>query len=614
MDALQGAANEAAGNLLWAPVAADLGIALVCLLLPLGLARLRRRQPHDARLLLLAGACVVAGLAQLVDAWAIWQASRSLHAAATLTTAGAALLLAGLCWRLLPRLPQLLAHAATDSQLQDMGRLGEAEAEVRRLAAVVESSADAIVVKTLDGRITNWNAAAEQMFGYTAAEALGQPVQMLIPPEREAEEMHILASLGRGLQVPPFRTVRIAKDGRRIEVSAQVSPLRDASGRVIGGVKSARDLTHQRQIEAALRHSETRLRLALESAAIGDWEMALDTGRIHRSHRYDECFGLADATQPWDRGRLLAAVEGVALEAPVEDVQRGAVDRHLVVDPDAERLEALELGEDLLVPLEPGELALQLLDDHAGAPERALLRAQDVAVDVVADVEDALAADPHQPLEGGQVAALVGPAALERRRLAELLAARAEQPQRPPLGEEGRLGRAGDDDVEVVPPGRVLGELPVEDERHHRVGVVVQRVGEDEELLAAGAELVEGRAELGVAHHVVGEVLLDDRLERPVPVDRVDGLADVVEQPGVVDALAAPLEEVDDLREQARLRQREERVDPGEARGGEVDLLVAVEPLQLVVRERPRGPRPRWGWSASGRTRRRARRPAHAAP
>ncbi len=191
---------------------------------------------------------------------------------------------------------------------RDVGRLTEAEAEVRRLAAVVESSADAIIVKSLDGRITNWNAAAERMFGYTAAEAVGQPVQMLIPPEREAEEMRILASIAQGQQVPPFRSVRIAKDGRRIEISAQVSPLRDAAGRIVGGVKSARDLTHQRQIEAALRQSEARLRFALESAAIGDWEMELDSGFIHRSRRYDHCFGLTDPAGTWDRARMLATV------------------------------------------------------------------------------------------------------------------------------------------------------------------------------------------------------------------------------------------------------------------------------------------------------------------
>jgi PAS domain S-box-containing protein len=217
---------------------------------------------------------------------------------------------------------------------RDVGRLTAAEAEGRRLAAVVESSADAIVVKTLDGRITNWNAAAEQMFGYTAAEVVGQPVQMLIPPERETEEMEILSRIAQGQPVPPFRTVHIAKDGRRVEISAQVSPLRDAAGRIVGGIKSARDLTHQRQIEAALRQSEARLRFALESAAIGDWELDLDSGAIHRSRRYDQCFGLGDAAGPWDCERMLAAVhpdDRALVEAglaSLQDTQRGHLPWH----------------------------------------------------------------------------------------------------------------------------------------------------------------------------------------------------------------------------------------------------------------------------------------------
>ena len=311
MDAMHGAALDAAGlqsSLQWAWTAADLGIGLVCLGLPLGLWRLLRRQPLDAAGWLLSSAALLVALAQGADIWAVWQPDGAVRSWAGLVTAAGAALMAGATWRLMPRLPRLLAQGATDSQLQDMGRLGEVEAEARRLAAVVESSADAIVVKTLDGRITNWNAAAERMFGYTAAEAVGQPVQMLLPPEREAEEMHILARLAQGQQVPPFRTVRVAKDGRRLDISVQVSPLRDPAGRVIGGVKSARDLTHQRQIETALRQSEARLRFALESAGLGDWEMALDTGAIHRSRRHDQCFGITDSAQPWDRDRLIAAV------------------------------------------------------------------------------------------------------------------------------------------------------------------------------------------------------------------------------------------------------------------------------------------------------------------
>jgi len=171
--------------------------------------------------------------------------------------------------------------------------------------------ADAIIVKSNEGLITNWNASAERIFGYSAAEAVGQSVLMLVPPEREAEEQRILVELAQGRQVPPFRTVRLTKDGRRIDISAQVSPLRDATGQVIGGVKSARDLNHQRQIEVALRQSEARLRFALESASLGDWELELDGGRVHRSRRFDKCFGLGAATPAdWGSEQMLMAVRG----------------------------------------------------------------------------------------------------------------------------------------------------------------------------------------------------------------------------------------------------------------------------------------------------------------
>ena len=257
---------------------------------------------------------------------------------------------------------------------RDVRRLTEAEAEVRRLAAVMESTGDAIVVKTLDGRITNWNAAAEHMYGYTAAEAVGQPVQMLIPPEREAEEMRILARIAQGQQVPPFRTVRMARDGRRIEVSAQVSPLRDAAGRIVGGINAARDLTHQRQIEAALRRSESRLRFALECAALGDWEMELASGALHRSRRYDQCFGLEDATADWDRARMLEAVH--AEDRPV--VQAGLT---ALLDPAAT---ALPWHAEFRVLWEDGSLHWLRLDAQVARDEADDARLVGIVADVTA--------------------------------------------------------------------------------------------------------------------------------------------------------------------------------------------------------------------------------------
>ncbi len=183
---------------------------------------------------------------------------------------------------------------------RDMSRLREAEAETQRLAAIVASSSDAIIGKTLDGRITSWNGAAQAIFGHSAAEAIGQPIQMLIPPELQHEEMRILANLAHGDPVPPFDTVRLTRSGERLEVSISISPIRDSAGRVVGASKIARDVSRQRRAEAALRDSEERLRFTLEAAHIGDWTLDLDTGVMQHSLRHDRCFGHATLQDDWN--------------------------------------------------------------------------------------------------------------------------------------------------------------------------------------------------------------------------------------------------------------------------------------------------------------------------
>jgi PAS domain S-box-containing protein len=119
------------------------------------------------------------------------------------------------------------------------------------LAAIIESSDDAILSKDLDGIIQSCNAAGERIFGYTAAELVGQPVRILVPPERQAEEDEILSRIRRGERVEHFETVRLTKDGRLIDVSVTVSPVRDANGHVIGASKIARDITEQKRGRAA---------------------------------------------------------------------------------------------------------------------------------------------------------------------------------------------------------------------------------------------------------------------------------------------------------------------------------------------------------------------------
>lgn len=122
-----------------------------------------------------------------------------------------------------------------------------------RLAAIIESSFDAIVAKDLNSIITDWNPAAERMFGYTAEEAIGRPITMLIPPELQDEEANIIRRVRANERVESFETIRLRKDGTRIHVSLTVSPIRDADGRVIGASKIARDITEARENERRIR-------------------------------------------------------------------------------------------------------------------------------------------------------------------------------------------------------------------------------------------------------------------------------------------------------------------------------------------------------------------------
>jgi PAS domain S-box-containing protein len=125
-----------------------------------------------------------------------------------------------------------------------------------RLAAVVESSDDAIVSKTLDGIITSWNRGAQQLFGYRPEEMIGRTITTIIPPELQDEEAEILARLRRGERIDHFDTLRIAKDGRRIEISLTVSPIRDESGGIIGASKVARDISERKRAEEQLREAD----------------------------------------------------------------------------------------------------------------------------------------------------------------------------------------------------------------------------------------------------------------------------------------------------------------------------------------------------------------------
>jgi len=126
----------------------------------------------------------------------------------------------------------------------------------QRLAAIVESADDAIISKDLNGMVTSWNRAAEQMFGYTAEEIVGRSITSIIPPELQADEPRILETILRGERIDHFETVRIAKNGKSIDVSLTVSPMKNEHGRIVGAAKIARDITLRKKAERAMRMSE----------------------------------------------------------------------------------------------------------------------------------------------------------------------------------------------------------------------------------------------------------------------------------------------------------------------------------------------------------------------
>jgi PAS domain S-box-containing protein len=211
----------------------------------------------------------------------------------------------------------------------DSGR--EQLAAARLLAAIVETSDDAIVSKSLDGVIQSWNAAAERVFGYSAEQAVGRHISLIIPSERLSEEEQIVARLRAGERVDHFETVRVTKDGRRIQISLTVSPIKDDAGRVIGASKIARDITARLRAEAMLRENEVRLRLATQTGKVGIWECDIAGDRISwtdslyaihgiKRGEFDGTFGAyAQLVHPEDRERLSRSLErGVTEGLPFE--------------------------------------------------------------------------------------------------------------------------------------------------------------------------------------------------------------------------------------------------------------------------------------------------------
>jgi PAS domain S-box-containing protein len=172
----------------------------------------------------------------------------------------------------------------------------KADKAIGLLAAIVDSSDDAIISKTLEGVITTWNQGAERLFGYTAKEAIGQHVSLIIPLDRRDEETSILARLSRGERIDHFDTIRVRKDGSKLEISLTISPVLDASGKIIGASKIAHDITGRKRAERELHESEQRFR-ALADAL--DTQVQFRTQELQRQN--------AEILQQSDRLRDLSA-------------------------------------------------------------------------------------------------------------------------------------------------------------------------------------------------------------------------------------------------------------------------------------------------------------------
>jgi PAS domain S-box-containing protein len=167
--------------------------------------------------------------------------------------------------------PEVLSGGVIQKILDELPLLRqEADKAVALLASIVESSDDAIVSKTLDGIITSWNSGAERLFGYTAKEAIGQPITLIIPPDRLGEEAKIIERLRRGERIDHFETERVAKDGSKLDISLTVSPIKDSTGRAVGASKVARDITVRKRTEALLAEKSRLLQLTNDAILIRD--------------------------------------------------------------------------------------------------------------------------------------------------------------------------------------------------------------------------------------------------------------------------------------------------------------------------------------------------------
>lgn len=243
------------------------------------------------------------------------------------------------------------------------------------LAAIVSSSDDAIISKDLEGKVQTWNQSAERIFGYTAAEMIGKPIALLVPPEIPSEEPFILAKIKRGERVDHYETIRQAKDGRRIDISLSISPIRDANGTIIGASKIARDITEQKSIKRKAERLEELNRMKSAFFSTMSHEIRSPLGGI---------IGLAD---------ILTTEEGMPEEAKelAGDILEASQTLYKVLNEllDFSKLEAGKIALESQ-PFSPRELINEVI--RVANPER-LNRGLDLRSIIDPDVPETLIGD-----------------------------------------------------------------------------------------------------------------------------------------------------------------------------------------------------------------------------
>jgi PAS domain S-box-containing protein len=288
--------------------------------------------------------------------------------------------------------------------MRDMTEQRRAQQEQARLAAVVESSEDAIISKTLEGVITSWNRGAQRIYGYSPEEVVGRHISILVPSDNPDEIPAILAKLRRGQKIEHYETVRVTKDGRRLDISLTISPIRDSAGNITGASTIARDITERKRTENALREirEAERRRLArdlhdgaLQDLAYTTAAMGLMMLNAQDTSLEKELQGIIDAVRRAARG-LRDVVNDLRLEQdrPLPELVESLVKMNRVMARGREI--SLEVDEDFLsTPLgETGTQMLRIIQEaltnarrHSGA-SKVLVNLRSEGRDLIVEVSD----------------------------------------------------------------------------------------------------------------------------------------------------------------------------------------------------------------------------------